>query len=52
MLKNGSSKEEIVTWIEENKLRVNHWFTVDDLNHLKRWKSIWYCSSSWNLSRN
>ena len=36
MLKNGSSKEEIVTWIEENKLRVNHWFTVDDLNHLKR----------------
>lgn len=36
MLKNGSSKEEIVTWIEENKLRGNHWFTVDDLNHLKR----------------
>ncbi|MCR1949564.1 MULTISPECIES: DegV family protein [unclassified Clostridium] len=36
MLKNGSTKEEIVNWIEENKLKVNHWFTVDDLNHLKR----------------
>lgn len=36
MLKKGASKEEIINWIEENKLRVNHWFTVDDLNHLKR----------------
>jgi DegV family protein with EDD domain len=36
MLKNGSSKQEVVNWLEQNKLRVNHWFTVDDLNHLKR----------------
>lgn len=36
MLKKGCSKEEIVRWVEENKLKVNHWFTVDDLNHLKR----------------
>jgi len=36
MLKNGESKESIINWIEENKLKVNHWFTVDDLNHLKR----------------
>lgn len=36
MLKKGASKEEIVKWVEENKLRINHWFTVDDLNHLKR----------------
>ena len=36
MIKEGKSKEEIVKWIEENKLKVNHWFTVDDLNHLKR----------------
>lgn len=36
MLKKGASKQEIVDWIEENKLKVNHWFTVDDLNHLKR----------------
>lgn len=36
MLKGGSSKEEIVEWVEKNKLRLNHWFTVEDLNHLKR----------------
>ncbi|MGI6684038.1 MAG: DegV family protein [Bacillota bacterium] len=36
MLKEGASKEEIVSWIEENKLKCNHWFTVEDLNHLKR----------------
>lgn len=36
MLKKGNSKEEIVTWVEENKLKINHWFTVNDLNHLKR----------------
>lgn len=36
MLKNGRSKEEIIEWIEENKLKVAHIFTVDDLEHLKR----------------
>jgi DegV family protein with EDD domain len=36
MLKDGASKDEIISWIEDNKLKVNHWFTVDDLNHLKR----------------
>ena len=36
MLKEGKSKEEIIKWIEENKLKVNHWFTVEDLNHLAR----------------
>lgn len=36
MMKKGNSKDEIVTWLEENKLKVNHWFTVNDLNHLKR----------------
>jgi EDD domain protein, DegV family len=36
MLKGGSTKEEIVEWVENNKLRLNHWFTVEDLNHLKR----------------
>ncbi|MBZ9689662.1 DegV family protein [Clostridium estertheticum] len=36
MLKSGNTKQEIVTWIEENKLKINHWFTVNDLNHLKR----------------
>lgn len=36
MLNNGCSKDEIIAWVEDNKLKVNHFFTVDDLNHLKR----------------
>ena len=36
MLKKGALKQEIIDWVENNKLKVNHWFTVDDLNHLKR----------------
>lgn len=36
MLKQGATKDEIVSWLETNKLRMNHWFTVDDLGHLKR----------------
>lgn len=36
LLKKGASKEEIINWIEDNKLKVNHWFTVNDLFHLKR----------------
>ncbi len=34
--KNGVSLDELVAWAEENKLKVCHWFTVDDLYHLKR----------------
>ena len=36
MLREGKSKSDIISWIEDNKLKVNHWFTVDDLNYLKR----------------
>jgi len=36
MLKAGKTNEEIITWIESNKTRVNHWLTVDSLDHLKR----------------
>lgn len=36
MLHNGASKEEIVNWLEDNKLRLNHWFTVTDIDHLRR----------------
>lgn len=36
MLKNGATKKEIVDWVENNKLRMNHWFTVEDLFHLNR----------------
>ncbi|MGN0968700.1 MAG: DegV family protein [Oscillospiraceae bacterium] len=32
----GKSIEEVRDWVEENKLHMCHWFTVDDLNHLKR----------------
>ena len=32
----GMSIEELTAWVEENKLNVCHWVTVDDLSHLKR----------------
>ena len=32
----GKSIEEVAQWVEENRLHLAHWFTVDDLNHLKR----------------
>ena len=32
----GSSLDEVKTWLEENRCRLHHWFTVDDLNHLRR----------------
>ena len=31
----GLSAEELVQWVEDNKLHIDHWFTVDDLNYLK-----------------
>ena len=32
----GLSLEELAAWCEENKYKLCHWFTVDDLMHLKR----------------
>jgi DegV family protein with EDD domain len=32
----GLSLEELTAWAEENKLKLCHWFTVDDLMFLKR----------------
>ena len=32
----GFSLEELTAWVEENKLHLCHWVTVDDLSHLKR----------------
>jgi len=46
MLMEGHSKEEIINWVESNKLKVNHWFTVDDLNHLKRGGRISYTAAT------
>lgn len=34
--KEGKSMDETVQWLEDNKLKMCHWFTVDDLFHLKR----------------
>jgi DegV family protein with EDD domain len=32
----GLSIDEVAAWVEENKLHLCHWVTVDDLDHLKR----------------
>ena len=32
----GKSFDEVVNWVEDNKLNLCHMFTVDDLNHLYR----------------
>ena len=32
----GMSIEELAAWVEEHKLNLCHWVTVDDLSHLKR----------------
>ena len=35
MAESGASFDQVVRWGEENKLRIAHRFTVDDLNYLK-----------------
>lgn len=32
----GKTIEEVRDWVEDNKLKMNHWFTVDDLNYLQK----------------
>lgn len=32
----GATLEQTVQWVEQHKLHICHWFTVDDLAHLKR----------------
>jgi len=32
----GRSLEEVARFVEEKRDHIDHWFTVDDLNHLKR----------------
>lgn len=34
--KKGASADEVATWVEEHRNHLAHWFTVDDLNHLRR----------------
>ena len=32
----GMGLTDLAAWVEENKLKLCHWVTIDDLNHLKR----------------
>ena len=34
--KAGLTLDQLLEWLKENVLHLCHWFTVDDLNHLKR----------------
>lgn len=34
--KEGKTIEEVATWVESNRTKVSHLFTVGDLNHLRR----------------
>lgn len=36
MQRAGSSIDDVKMWLEQNRCRMHHWFTVDDLNHLRR----------------
>jgi len=36
MYRGGASMEEVAQWLEDNKLRAQAWFTVDDLKYLHR----------------
>lgn len=36
MQRKGKTIEEVASWVENNKLNLAHWFTVDDLHFLKR----------------
>ncbi|MBR2500299.1 MAG: DegV family protein [Clostridia bacterium] len=36
MKEEGKSMDEILSWLEDNRLKLCHWFTVDDLFFLKR----------------
>lgn len=35
-MKLGWSKADIQGWMEDNAIRTNHWFAIDDLSHLKK----------------
>ncbi len=34
--RSGKSMEEVAAWVEDNRNNLCHWFTVDDLGHLRR----------------
>ena len=36
LYRQGKSMDEVAQWVEDNKLRAQAWFTVDDLKYLRR----------------
>lgn len=36
LYREGKSMEEVAQWVEDNKMRAQAWFTVDDLKYLRR----------------
>ncbi|HHT28542.1 MAG TPA: DegV family protein [Firmicutes bacterium] len=45
-VREGGSLGEVYDWAEENKLLVNHWFTVGDLEYLRRGGRISHFTST------
>jgi len=35
-VESGIDYNTLSEWIEDNKLRINHWFAIDDLDHLRK----------------
>lgn len=48
----GMSMEELVNWVNENRHHLCHWFTVDDLHHLKRGGRISAISATFGTALN
>ena len=50
----GRTIDEVASWVETNRNRLAHWFTVDDLNFLKRGGRVsgqpHYLEPCWELS--
>ena len=56
LYRQGKSMDEVAQWLEDNKLRAQAWFTVDDLKYLRRggpsapwpppWEPCWTSSPS------
>lgn len=48
----GSTMNELADWVTENRLKLCHWFTVDDLHHLKRGGRISAISATFGTALN
>ena len=50
--KDGMSLDELAQWVEDNRLHLCNWFTVDDLHHLKRGGRISAISATFGTALN